>query len=533
MYRVLIADDEYWTREKIRNMIEWDSYNLEFMEPAVDGEQALEKIEREKPDIFITDINMPFINGMDLVRIIYEKHPEIIVIVVSGYDDYEYVRNTLTAGAVDYLLKPVSKAELVKVLSRALEILGKKIAETEEEAIKKDQMLKASSLIQDREFSSILESAEAVRSPNLTVNLNLNNAGYRLVMLKVHNIAYSASCCQHDMSLLSYNMKKEIRDFFEEENIIVFNYIYRSNEFLLLTEMEENKLVTILKKMSKHFENLTRSPVTITVSSMGYSLNNIKELYTQTVSLLMLRPFTRQSTVIEEKYKNKDFKFQSRISEAQENSLKVLMLSENRKKIKAILCNEIGLKNAEIEGWRYLEVRQTLKRIVSVLCANSQNGQEALQLTELDNLTDLLDKTSELLDLESIIGILDQIIDICIDTHQMEVSETISGTILQVAKYIRENYHEELSLGQLAKRFLIESSYLSRLFRQQMGENLMSYIARQRMERAKQYICQGDISLTEISFLVGYDDYNYFSRVFKKMVGISPREYKASMEEEK
>lgn len=266
MYRVLIADDEYWTREKIRNMIEWDSYNLEFMEPAVDGEQALEKIEREKPDIFITDINMPFINGMDLVRIIYEKHPEIIVIVVSGYDDYEYVRNTLTAGAVDYLLKPVSKAELVKVLSRALEILGKKIAETEEEAIKKDQMLKASSLIQDREFSSILESAEAVRSPNLTVNLNLNNAGYRLVMLKVHNIAYSASCFQHDMSLLSYNMKKEIRDFFEEENIIVFNYIYRSNEFLLLTEMEENKLVTILKKMSKHFENLTRSPVTITVS---------------------------------------------------------------------------------------------------------------------------------------------------------------------------------------------------------------------------------------------------------------------------
>ena len=167
------------------------------------------------------------------------------------------------------------------------------------------------------------------------------------------------------------------------------------------------------------------------------------------------------------------------------------------------------------------------------MCANSQNGQEALQLTELDNLTDLLDKTSELLDLESIIGILDQIIDICIDTHQMEVSETISGTILQVAKYIRENYHEELSLGQLAKRFLIESSYLSRLFRQQMGENLMSYIARQRMERAKQYICQGDISLTEISFLVGYDDYNYFSRVFKKMVGISPREYKASMEEEK
>lgn len=534
MYRILIADDEYWTREKIRNMIEWEQYGLEFLEPAEDGEDALQRMEDGHPDIVITDINMPFVNGIELVKAIREKYPQVIVIVLSGYDDFDYVRSTLVAGAVDYLLKPATEADLVNVLSRALETLAKRKAETEQESKKRDQLLRASSLLQDREFSAMIEAEEPIQTPDISINLNMDSAGYRLVLIKIHNLAPASSQFGHDMSLLSYNLKKEIRVMVECKNFIVFNYIYKANEFIFLSELEYTKLRELLKNLLVKFESITHSPITIAVSQMAYSLSSIRDSYLQTMSLLMQRPFCRNSVIVTEKKKEENSAketAQGRIGGAEEKSLKILIEAGNKSKIRSVILDEIGLKNAGTEGWSYLKVRKVLKRIVAILTTDCTTTENALQLAELDSLSDLMNKTLELLDLDAVFQILEQMIDLCIDAHRVEISETISGTVVQVAQYIQENYHETFSLSQLAKRFLVESSYLSKAFRQQMGENLMVYIARQKIEKAKEYIQQGNITLTEISFLVGYDDYNYFSRVFKKMTGISPREYKASMGE--
>ena len=90
-YKVLFADDEYWTREKMRSMIPWETYDLDFLEPAADGEDAWEKINNYQPDIFITDINMPFLSGVELLQRVRDKYPEIITFVISGYDDFDYV----------------------------------------------------------------------------------------------------------------------------------------------------------------------------------------------------------------------------------------------------------------------------------------------------------------------------------------------------------------------------------------------------------------------------------------------------------
>lgn len=94
-YKILIADDEYWTREKIRRMIQWDKYGLLFLEPAVDGEDVLRKMEEHHPDIVITDINMPYLDGVELLRILQEKYPEVVTFVISGYDDFDYVKTPL------------------------------------------------------------------------------------------------------------------------------------------------------------------------------------------------------------------------------------------------------------------------------------------------------------------------------------------------------------------------------------------------------------------------------------------------------
>lgn len=113
VYKVLIADDEYWTREKLCSMIGWSRYSLCCMEPAADGEEVLRRIETDQPDILITDINMPFMNGVELLEIIHDKYPDIITFVVSGYDDFQYVKDTFMAGSINYLVKPITRIDLV------------------------------------------------------------------------------------------------------------------------------------------------------------------------------------------------------------------------------------------------------------------------------------------------------------------------------------------------------------------------------------------------------------------------------------
>ena len=122
-YKVLAADDEYWSRENLRSLISWEDYSIEFLDPACDGEEVLERIEEEKPDIILTDINMPFLSGLELLQKLQTEHPEIITIAVSGYDDFDKVKGVFVSGGLDYILKPVGKEELVKILTKALGIL--------------------------------------------------------------------------------------------------------------------------------------------------------------------------------------------------------------------------------------------------------------------------------------------------------------------------------------------------------------------------------------------------------------------------
>ena len=114
-YKVLAADDEFWSRENIRNLIPWEEYSLEFLEPACDGEEVMERIAEEKPDIILTDINMPFLSGLELLQRLQNEYPEIITIAISGYDDFDKVKGVFVSGGLDYLLKPVGKEEMVKV----------------------------------------------------------------------------------------------------------------------------------------------------------------------------------------------------------------------------------------------------------------------------------------------------------------------------------------------------------------------------------------------------------------------------------
>ena len=291
MYKVLLADDEYWTREKIRRMIPWEEYDLEFLDPAQDGEEVLRILEEHMPDILITDINMPFLNGVDLLKTVRERYPDMVTFVISGYDDFEYVKGTFMAGAINYLVKPITKIDLVNAISKALEI----ISERENE---KEELQRAGSAIQDREFSQLLERKDTPFIPTITMNSGMDLAGMSLMLIKIHDLKGFLHGSGQDISLFSCRMKKEIRTILGHEEAIVFNYVYRFNEFIVVSELLEKELVRSAGQIQEYLSSLSGSPVTICISGHSYSMESIHMAYVEAIGLLMTRSFAPEDEVL-------------------------------------------------------------------------------------------------------------------------------------------------------------------------------------------------------------------------------------------
>ena len=258
-YKVLIADDEYWTREKLKRMIPWEKYSLELLEPAVDGEDVLRKMEEEVPDILITDIDMPFLSGTQLLAVVQEKYPKVISFVVSGYNDFAYVKDSFLAGSINYLMKPVTKMDLINALVRALEMIGEREHEQK-------RLQEAASLIQDTEFSEMIAHRQLPLASSVSVNANMDLAGISLILLKIHNLQEAVRKSRQTRNAFSFHTKERIREILRNEKAIVFNHIYHSNEFLIITEMSGRELEQTAERLMTGMSEILQTELTLCIS---------------------------------------------------------------------------------------------------------------------------------------------------------------------------------------------------------------------------------------------------------------------------
>ena len=400
MYKLLIADDEYWIRENIKNMLDWNEYEIELCTPAVDGEDALNKIRQEHPHILITDVNMPFLSGVELTKKAKEICPEIVIITVSGFSDYEYVREMLTAGAIDYMLKPISKTALEDIVKKSIDIISAyRELEKEREDITKN-LYHAHSLIRDHELSNLIINSEfrnntsrvSVIDSRFISELELSFASFTLILIRLIDARIDAE--------LIGRIKAAIEDVAQHaSNSVVFNNVYSPNEFILLSSAPDTDLLCqdILDSLSF----IDCKSIGISVSRQYFSFSQMKKAYDD-----------------------------------------------------ALLARKYG------------------------------------------------------------------------NTSNDDRSQTSTKSIIRkLIRYVDEHYSEELSLSFLSKMFLIEQSYLSRVFKQFTGENLIPYINKKRVEKAVEYINKRCYQLSEVSYFVGFDDYTYFNRVFRRIMNQSPSDY--------
>ena len=520
LFTVLLADDEYWVRESLRATLAWSTYGMDFLPPVANGEEALERLSKEPIDILITDINMPYMSGLELIAKVKAVSPRTVILVLSGYSDYEYVRQALVEGALDYLLKPIAKTKLLEVLNRAIEELLKRQQEQQQMRQMQLHLAEAASMTLDRDFSELLHAA---RHQNLaqTVEAQLFEyeqqfSGYRLTLVKLTD----------RMEESGFAIKQRMETLVTLKPCLIVRNLYHSTHYLLIATADRAPLQENLQKLVDGLTQAIGAPVQAMVSDAYLSFGDLRKAYDETRMALLSLPI-RCGSLAAFACDRQQAPVVQRLGMPLQRQMEQALKVQQRDWLERLI-GQSGLLKAVENGWTQLELMHSLNAIAWMLRRSVEERGDVTQLILMDALMEQLSGiTPEPTQIESL---LMQMEDEAFAAAAPAPSASILDTVEKTKQYVDAHYTEDLSLGALASRFAMDDAYLSRCFKQVAGCNLTLYVMHLRVAEAKRLLAEKGLSITEVAQAVGYDDYSYFSRVFKKLVGKSPRAYQ---EEEK
>lgn len=493
--RLIIADDEYFIRQRLKKIIPWETLDLEFSGEAENGKQVIELLETVYADILLLDIKMPQMDGIETARYIKERFPHIHIIILSGYNDFEYARSLLRYGVKEYLLKPVSAEELEKALSDCLASL---------EAEKRRDL--AVHIYQEYKKDTALE---AVRTSSST--------WAELCASYPEFSRYSFSFfCAFFLSENTGSPLSGLADSFRCTGFLchhrqIGDYIYILQIFLHTPE-EADQTGSFLTGFSDSFQEF----IYITVSSVFPVSEDWSVPYKHCTARLMDRYFKDHSGV--------------------EKAETPVLHSGTYEEVIALRKNFPTLLNSQDEE----SLRRYLEDLFCVL--RQRKDAELLQIIVIEIFTvyhiyfsvpenssqSVRDLVSSLLESEYS---LDLVKEECISYGLQCIRESCiapSDTILcnKIIGYIHQNYADTtLSVAEVAAHFQLHPTYLGSVFKRVQHTSLLQYISEVRINEARTLLRDTNLKISEIAEKTGFSDIYYFSKRFKKITGCSPKEY--------
>ncbi|HAA25535.1 MAG TPA: DNA-binding response regulator [Ruminiclostridium sp.] len=533
MYKLLIVEDEAEVRYGIRNNIDWTSIGFEVMAEAGNGREALDLIENSKPDVVITDITMPIMDGLELSCILKKEYPTIRTIILTGYDDFKFAQRAIKYGVSDYLLKPVLPDDLSKLMRKIKDEIDAEIAEKED--IKKLRVYYQQSLpiIKDKFLTSLITSridSDEIESKKASLALDLKGEGFAAAAASIDSeSAGNWGNDANDSELLKFailNISQEIikrysmgETFFHVNNLV---FILKFDKF----DYESNfqSAYTLLEEIRQSVEKYLKVTITLGVGSICNSLQKISESYKSAVTALDYKLIMGGNRVIYIGDIEPQITYNLVYDEKKErnliNSIKFGSKNDVSKAVEA-LFNEIGTCAASLK-----ECQLYLLEIIASVAKLSRSFQ--LDTDDIINIDHNL--FIEIFSFDTISDIKKRIEEICLNVMERIQSNRKTNTekIMEQAKaYIDKNYGDyDLTIQKISNYLHISPSYFSMIFKKEAGETFLNYLIGIRINAAKELMQDPDLKIFEIAERVGYPDLNYFSYFFKKNTGMSPREYR-------
>lgn len=536
MFKVLIVDDEIIARIGIKSLISWHEHGLELVGECENGKKAYDMAKEVLPDIIITDVKMPVMNGIDLIKTLKAEGMNFKFIMLSSYDDFEFVKEAMKLGADDYILKlQVKPEELIKVLDN----ICKKI---EQERTEKSRNINIQKQIHD--------NISALREKFLKDLIcgNVLNKNDIEKYLKEYNIALPHN---NLVCLVVRIDSMEIYDSYTNDDI----YIFRSSIINIMEEIVLNygigyacygepHLYTVIcsvgiddsagslsdsihqmaKDMKEFLKNSMNLTVSIGLSDIHLNHTDINLAYREAWEAIGDSfAYPAGSIIVYRDIKgpnssHKGIPLEEELNEL-ENSLKAYSLSGIQKAFDNLVQRIVESNNVSkkhING-----ICHVLIFVVNVFIKNNNLTPEEIwgkdenpynQVGHLKSLNDFADWIKK---------INNRIVTII---NQEKESNVI---ILRAKQFINKHFCENISLEVVSEHLSLSPSYFSSLFSRATGESFIDYVTNLRIDLAKELIKSAKYKVYEISEMVGYDNPHYFSRIFKKVVGVSPLDFKA------
>lgn len=535
--KVFLVEDEMVIRRGIKNSIDWEKEGYIFCGEASDGELAYPMIIKEKPDILITDIRMPFMDGLELCKLVKKELPNIKILILSGYDEFDYAKEAIRLGVTEYLLKPISSGKLLEALNGVSESIRRE--KEDKDLVRKymEEMRENTEHEKQKFFEQMiagnLSMADALETGK-KYEMNLSAGMYNLLLFRF-TLGEENRKSGELLGEAEYAIEKLTERL---EYVFEFQRGVEGWAFLLMADNEE-QMSERVKELSKDLEEIMKNYSTIAYfGGIGQPVARLRELeesfreaeralaarFTMELNRIISVEDIRMAQNVDtlddieitsfgeiEKTRTMLEKFLNNGAEDEIDEFVDVYINElPEENLKSVLMRQYIIMDAYIVMMSFCEKIEGIEGEMQAQSEELKNSMKTSQtLEEIKNYIRML--------LKKIIGVRD----------------TISGRrysdIIEIAKdQIRKTYmSDEISLNTIAAEVGMSPSYFSSIFSKEMGKTFVEYLTEIRMDRAKELLMCSSMKISEIGYEVGYKDPHYFSYIFKKTQNCTPKEFRA------
>lgn len=535
--KVFLVEDEMVIRRGIKNSIDWEKEGYIFCGEASDGELAYPMIIKEKPDILITDIRMPFMDGLELCKLVKKELPNIKILILSGYDEFDYAKEAIRLGVTEYLLKPISSGKLLEALNGVSESIRRE--KEDKDLVRKymEEMRENTEHEKQKFFEQMiagnLSMADALETGK-KYEMNLSAGMYNLLLFRF-TLGEENRKSGELLGEAEYAIEKLTERL---EYVFEFQRGVEGWAFLLMADNEE-QMSERVKELSKDLEEIMKNYSTIAYfGGIGQPVARLRELeesfreaeralaarFTMELNRIISVDDIRMAQNVDtlddieitsfgeiEKTRTMLEKFLNNGVEDEIDEFVDVYINElPEENLKSVLMRQYIIMDAYIVMMSFCEKIEGIEGKMQAQSEELKNSMKTIQtLEEIKNYIRML--------LKKIIGVRD----------------TISGRrysdIIEIAKdQIRKTYmSDEISLNTIAAEVGMSPSYFSSIFSKEMGKTFVEYLTEIRMDRAKELLMCSSMKTSEIGYEVGYKDPHYFSYIFKKTQNCTPKEFRA------
>lgn len=534
LYRIMLVDDEEEVRKGIIRKIDWENLGFEVVGDAENGEDALEKIEQLEPDVVMTDIRMPYMDGLTLSARIRQKYPSIKILIFSGFDDFEYAQQAIKLNVTEYILKPVNVEELTEILNRVRDNLDEEIQQRRNVSLLRESYRSSLPIIRELYLNDLVRgnADSAIESRLREYGVDILDARKWLVaVVDVESDGPSEGTVlsiHKEQELIPISVRQLLEDHLKSHcRMAAFNSAVGTTVIIAVdSENTQTGLIDLLSDVCKETKRILEVNVTIGIGHNCTELSQLNRSYQTAIDALGYKAIVGTGKTIYINDMEPVSRGKLQLEAKDEADLAAAIKFGTREKIESAVRTIV----ARMDDVK-VHMRQYQLYMLSIV--NCMTRQMQKYDLDLDAMFESQETYSDLITgiqkREDFTGLIIQVACRMNEAMNQERDNTMKKVILEAKQYIQDHYQDpDLSVEMMCRQLHMSPAYFSTMFKKETGQTYVAYLTEVRLEKAVELLNTTSDKTYVIAQKVGYQEQNYFSYVFKKRFGVSPTRYRGS-----